>query len=117
MTRVLILDDEPIIGLDVCDHLVQVGIKPVGPATTVTKALELIQAVGCDAAILDVRLAGETSEAVALELRRLGIPFLTLSGYAEELPRAFGAAPRLVKPVRMPLLIAKVRELLAAANA
>lgn len=113
MSRVLIVEDEPIIGLDVSDHLVQAGLQTVGPATTVSKALEMMADAGCDAAILDVRLGGETSEPVAHELRRRGIPFLTLSGYGENLPDAFGEAPRLIKPVRMPQLIQSVRDLLA----
>jgi two-component SAPR family response regulator len=57
--------------------------------------------VGVDAAVLDVNLAGRSSEPVAeeLEARRLGFVFITGYGDGGILGSRFSAIPRLVKPI------------------
>ncbi|MGA7323745.1 MAG: hypothetical protein WBX25_04505, partial [Rhodomicrobium sp.] len=66
---------------------------------------------GCDAAVLDINLGRETSEAIAAELTASETPFVTLSGYSEEEHHsAFAAAPALTKPVRPEPLIAELRK-------
>ncbi|MGA7326324.1 MAG: hypothetical protein WBX25_18035, partial [Rhodomicrobium sp.] len=66
---------------------------------------------GCDAAVLDINLGRETSEAIAAELTASETPFVTLSGYSEEKHHsAFAAAPALTKPVRPEPLVAELRK-------
>ena len=86
----------------------------VGPASSVAKALRLIDDTGCDAAVLDVNLGKETSEAVALALRENRTPFVVLSGYSsDELSAGFLGAPFLSKPVRSQDLFTVLRAALA----
>ena len=109
-SRVLIVEDEFFIALDMGQQLANAGFDVVGPAPSAAKALNLLAAQGCDAAILDVNLGGETSESVALKLREDRKPFVVLSGYSTDarLPW-FGAAPVLSKPLRMESLVAALR--------
>src|SRR6516165_7200455 len=97
--RVLIVEDEFFIALDIGQQLADEGFEVVGPAPSVSKALGLVAEPGCDVAILDVNLGGETSEAVAHKLQESHKPFVVLSGYSTEdkLPW-FGSAPVLPKP-------------------
>ena len=107
MKRVLILEDDAIMAFDLADQLSMAGFQVVGPAITADEALKLLATEGCDVATLDVNLGGgRTSEPVAIELRRLAIPFVVVSGYASEQHSAvFREAPLVVKPVRFDRLL------------
>lgn len=98
------------IGLDIGQQLTDAGFEVVGLATSVAKALTLIAKTGCDAAVLDVNLGGETCEPVAEKLRASGTPFVVLTGYStDNLLSSFGDTTILRKPPRMDDLIAVLR--------
>lgn len=82
--RVLVLEDEFLIALDLVDLLEDLGAEVVGPAHRNEKALELLADSHVDAAVLDVNVNGERSDVVAQELRRLSIPFIFATGYGDE---------------------------------
>jgi DNA-binding response OmpR family regulator len=106
-TRVLVVEDDALLAIDIARQLTDAGLKVVGPATTVSKALHLVGEVGCDVAVLDVSLGKETAEPVAHELRARGMPFVVLSGYSsEQHPPGFHGAPVLSKPTRPGALVA-----------
>lgn len=108
-TRVLVVEDDGLLALDIADQLTNAGFEVVGPATSVAKALELLK-TGCDVAVLDVNLGKETAEPVAHKLRALGTPFAVLSGYSKEQhPPGFQGAPVLSKPTRADDLVAVLR--------
>jgi DNA-binding response OmpR family regulator len=108
--RVLVVEDEFFIAFDISQQLADKGFEVVGPAPSVSKALKLVAEPGCDVAILDVNLGGETSEAVAHKLQESRKPFVVLSGYsAEDKLPWFGSAPVLPKPLRMEDLVAALR--------
>jgi DNA-binding response OmpR family regulator len=109
--RVLIVEDDALLALDIAHQMSDAGFEVVGPATSVAKALRLVAEVGCDAAILDVNLGRETGAPVALELKARGTPFVVLSGYSrEQHPDAFQGAPFLSKPARPDVLVAALRK-------
>ena len=111
--RVLIVEDEPIVALEIAQILQEGGFSAVGPARSVAQALELLRAQGCDAAVLDINLGEETSELVAMELIQIDTPFVTVSGYsAAQRPPVFNGAPALAKPVRPDMLVHEVRRCL-----
>jgi CheY-like chemotaxis protein len=100
-TRVLVVEDDALLALDIARQLADAGLEVVGPATSVAKALGLVGRIGCDVAVLDVNLGKETAEPVARELRARGTPFVVLSGYSsEQHPPGFRGAPVLSKPAR-----------------
>jgi CheY-like chemotaxis protein len=117
--RVLIVEDDALLALDLKGHLERAGFAVIGPATSASKALALLAEQGCDAAILDIHLGrGATSETVAQELRSAGIPFVTVTAYSHEhRPEAFSGFPVLSKPVRAPDVIAQLCRYLETARA
>jgi DNA-binding response OmpR family regulator len=105
--RVLVVEDEALLGLDIAQQLTNAGLEVVGPAISVAKALRLMAEKGCDVAVLDVNLGDETAEPVALELQARRTPFVVLSGYSsEQHPLGFRGAPALSKPARPEELVA-----------
>jgi len=116
--RVLVVEDEALIAMDIADTLSEAGFKVIGPAGTVAQALRLIAEVGCDAAVLDINLGAETSEPIAQELTRTATPFIALSGYApEQQPAIMRNAPLLGKLLMTATLLAAMEDLLARAQA
>jgi CheY-like chemotaxis protein len=96
---VLIVEDDPLISLDVEDVLRGLGATSVRTARTVATALDMIAARAPDFALLDVGLFREKSFAVAERLVSLKIPFAFVTGYAEDkVPAAFADRPMLSKP-------------------
>lgn len=113
--RVLVVEDEPLLALDIAHHLEDAGFEVVGPASSVARALRLIDEVGCDAAVLDINLGPETAELVAEVLLQRGTPFVSLSGYSsEQRPAIFQTAHFLTKPARPEDLIALLNQLIMA---
>jgi DNA-binding response OmpR family regulator len=99
--RVLVVEDDALLGLDIAQQLTDTGLEVVGPATSVVKAISLLDERGCDVAVLDVNLGREMAEPVALALRARRIPFVVLSGYSgQQHPPGFQGAPVLSKPAR-----------------
>lgn len=109
--RILLVEDEPLIAMMAEDMLSDLGAEVVGPAHSLGAALELAEREGFDAAVLDINLQGETSDAVAEVLRRRGLPFLFATGYG---PRRVGEteAPVLDKPYTERKLAQTLRALL-----
>jgi PAS domain S-box-containing protein len=113
LPRILIVEDEMLVAFEIARILSDAGFDIVGPARCVASALDLMERSGCDAAVLDIRLGNETSEPLALELRRRGTPFVALSGYSrEQQPRGFETAPALSKPLQPDLLVVTIRNCL-----
>jgi len=97
--RILVVEDEPLIAMDIGASLADAGCEVVGPAASVESAKELIAAGGFDAAVLDANLGGHPADEVAAALTRLNIPFIFLTGYGREgLPEAFRQGPVISKP-------------------
>jgi PAS domain S-box-containing protein len=115
--RVLVVDDEALISLEIASLLEGAGLSVVGPVTSVKEALALIDKEGCDAAVLDINLGPETSESVARKLREDNIPFVTVSGFSrEQQPNIFQTAPFLPKPLRGDRLVAAVKQCLSESS-
>jgi DNA-binding response OmpR family regulator len=116
--RVMVVEDEAILAIDIAEQLTEAGFDVVGPATSVAKALKLVVEVGCDIAVLDVNLRNETAEPIAHALRSRGTPFLFLSAVAREhLPVGFGGEVLLPKPTRTAVLVAALRKSIEESDA
>lgn len=113
-TRVLVVEDEPLVAMDVTVTLSDAGCEVIGPAATLDKAKELIDAGHFEVALLDANLAGEPVTDLADELSRRNIPFAFLTGYGREgMPQEFRTAPLIDKPFSPKQLIAVIGELVA----
>lgn len=97
--RLLVVEDEPLVALELVTILADAGAEVTGPAGSVEQALEMISSGAFDGALLDANLHGKSVDAVAAALTRARVPFAFVSGYGpESLPPAFAGATHLLKP-------------------
>jgi DNA-binding response OmpR family regulator len=110
--KIIIIEDEPIIALDLEDLIREAGFEIAGVATRLDKALTMIEHTNFDAAILDANLHGLSSQAArALTLKRL--PFIVLSGCSLKQKKAsFPDAHFIQKPCKPDQLISALNLIL-----
>jgi two-component sensor histidine kinase len=113
--RILLVEDEAIVAVDVADLLRHAGCKVIGPAMSLRAAMAFADETPFDAAVLDVNLAGEVVFPLAGILRARGIPFVFLSGYSRSYiwPSEFASVPRFDKPLNAAELLTGLTNLLA----
>jgi PAS domain S-box-containing protein len=116
--RILVVEDEPILALDIAGSLAGAGIEVLGPAATVAEALALIEGAALDGALLDANLDGQRVDEIAAALTRQSIPFAFVTGYGQEsLPCAFRGAAIVAKPFSAEHLIQAARAFASPAAA
>ena len=97
--RVLVVEDDSLVAMLIEDIVADLGHEVAGSATRLDQALALARTAACDAAILDVNLAGQLSFPVADVLKARGIPFIFATGYdTDGLDEAYRDAVTLKKP-------------------
>ena len=98
--RVLLVEDEALVGLMLRDLLEEAGWNVSGTISSLPEALQLARDSKFDAAVLDVNLGGVLVYPLAELLQSQGVPFVFLTGYAQEqLAPRFLDAPVLQKPI------------------
>lgn len=109
--RILVVDDELLISLDIEATLEEHG-HDVSIAATSAEAEAVLEAHRMDLVILDHHLKGGTSDAVAERLKQMGVPFVVCSGSTEldELGGVFAGARFLPKPYTTEALLAVVAD-------
>jgi DNA-binding response OmpR family regulator len=110
--RVLIAEDNFLIGEFMRQVLIDLGYAVVGPFTTLEETLQNIETTDIDGAVLDVQLGADNilPAAQLLELRR--IPFIVTTGHEvlADQPSVLANAMLLVKPFEVKQLAAMVTE-------
>lgn len=97
--RVLLVEDEPLIGLDTQGILQSFGVTHVTWVRGAAGALSKIETESFNAAILDLQLGGESSLPLAQRLEQLGVPYGFLTGYSDtSIPPEFRGRPVVSKP-------------------
>lgn len=99
--RVLVVEDEALVGMLVQDELEKHGCHVIGPVPDVEDALRMAKdpTVVIDAAVLDVNVAGTPIFPVAEALDAADVPMVFSSGYGEgSLPEPWSDRPILAKP-------------------
>lgn len=94
---VLLVEDEPVVAMDVEDLLMELGCNVVGPCHRLSAALKAARDKPFDVAVLDVNLNGEESYPVAQALVERSIPFIFATGFGHR-GNPFPHAPTLAKP-------------------
>jgi DNA-binding response OmpR family regulator len=113
--RILILEDDPLLALDLEDFFTELGAKVIGPVSSVEQALQAVSS-GIDGAVLDLNLRGVYSYPVIEILAKAGTPLVVCSGYAE-LPDTRTELTEIVllpKPCDLRVLQARLAEQIAA---
>lgn len=97
--RVLIVEDDVMLAIDLAEQLSDLGYVVIGPCMSSDHALHVLDEKGCDVAVLDISLGAETSEPVALELGKADVPFVVASGYSiDQWPPVFKGKAAVNKP-------------------
>lgn len=97
--NILVLEEQPAIARLFGEMLEEMNCRVIGPADRIPEALALLVQNDVDAAILDVKIEGQSSAPVAEELIRRGIPWaFASSNEADEVARRYPAAPMITKP-------------------
>lgn len=111
--RVLVVEDETVVAMDIASILRRAGHAVIGPVGRLDEAARRAAAtgIGADVALLDVNLAGELVFPVADVLAGRGTPFLFLTGYdPDAVPERFRDRLLVRKPfTARPLLAALER--------
>ena len=111
--RVLIVEDEGVVGMLLEDMLTDLGYEVAGVAARLGEGLQKAETEEYDCAILDVNLDGRPSFPIAEALTKRGTPFLFVTGYgAKGLDPDFADHPVLAKPFLQTELEAALRTLL-----
>ncbi len=112
--RVLVIEDEMLVAMDIESALSDAGMIVAGIAGRIDKARQLIVERQYDAVLLDGNLAGAPVDELAAMLSVKGVPFAFATGYGREgVPEAFRDRPVLAKPFGPEQLLAMMRHLLA----
>lgn len=82
--RIIIVEDEPLIALDIEQAVLEAGCLVAGMAHSLADARALIDTAEIHGAILDTNLGGESVEPLLDRLKSDNIPFLIVSGYSPE---------------------------------
>lgn len=116
--RALIIEDEPLVALDIAALLETDGFEIAGIAASIEEALNMITHADFDVALLDGNLRGQAVDAVASALQEKKISFVFVSGYGREnLPARFSGIPVVAKPFSDQQLIEATKSAIAAAIA
>ena len=95
----LVVEDEPLVALDIVAGLKDGGAQVAGPVGTIKDALHVIDTKSFDAALLDGNVHGQPVDEIAAALTRRRVPFVFVTGYGPQgLPRAFATVAILSKP-------------------
>jgi two-component sensor histidine kinase len=108
--KLLLVEDEALIGTLIHDFLLDWGFEPSEPYRTLGDALAAAKEESFDGAILDMNLNGEAVYPLADLLASRSIPFVFLTGYGQQsVDRRFAEYPVLQKPVEPEMLKALLR--------
>ena len=114
--RVLVVEDEPLIGMDIGDAVESLGHEVVGPIAELDEALDLAANAALGCAIIDINIRGGHSYPVADMLLKRGLPVLFMSGYdTQTLPERLREEAYLPKPFTGERLDKEIRNLCARA--
>jgi CheY-like chemotaxis protein len=113
--RILVVEDQALIAMEVQDCLRRAGAEVVGPVGRLDRAVAEAKKQPLDAALLDVDLNGVRCWPIAEILTARAIPFALTTGFASEIvtPERFADAPVLTKPYRDEDVLAVLRTMLA----
>jgi DNA-binding response OmpR family regulator len=98
--RLLIVEDEYLLAIDLCRTLEEWGAEVLGPVGSLSDAMTLIQSeTRIDCAVLDINLGGERSYPLADVLLGRGVEIIFTTGYdISAIPEKYAGIRRYEKP-------------------
>ena len=117
LSRMLVVEDEALILLDIETTVRDAGVADVVAATSVEEAMAAIDAGSFDAAVLDLHLGRSGwSYDVAHRLKQKGVPFIFSSGTVD-VADGFHDVPLVMKPFSSAQLVAALLQVTADRHA
>ena len=112
--RILVVEDDFLISMELDTILAGAGAEVVGPCRTVAQARILIEGNSISAAILDFQLGQDTTMPVARQLTRHGIPFVFFTGQVNtrQIHAECPGAKVISKPLQRRTILAAIADML-----
>jgi DNA-binding response OmpR family regulator len=111
--RVLVIEDDPLMAMDLEDTLAGAGATVVGLCQTLGQAMDRASVDDFAVAVLDFSLGPDTALPVARRLVRRGVPFVLYTGKSKRDPSLVEwACPIVEKPASAHELVSAVRTVL-----
>jgi DNA-binding response OmpR family regulator len=107
---ILVVEDEPMIALDIADAFEQVGAKAV-TSFSLSEALGLVETNLWSAAVVDHLLQDGESSPLCKRLAERDIPFVVYTGFAD-LGGACAEGEQVIKPADTGSLVQKIASLI-----
>jgi DNA-binding response OmpR family regulator len=112
--RVLVVEDDPLMAMDLEDSLAQAGAAVVGLCRSVEDAMARAAVDDFAVAVLDFSLGQDTASPVARRLACRGVPFVLYTGKSRRDPSlAEWACPIVEKPASPRTLVSALRTALS----
>jgi DNA-binding NtrC family response regulator len=105
---ILIVEDDPLIALNLATAIEDLDGRPIWPVVTVEAALKILETETIEAAILDANLLDRDITPVAIALTEKAVPFVIHSGTGipEELAAKYPHLPLVMKPAAITAVLA-----------
>jgi DNA-binding response OmpR family regulator len=99
-SKILVVEDNYLLALVVCDFVTECGMEPIGPASGLDTGLVYARETPIDGAVLDINLDGRCSFPICEVLKERGIPFAFLTGISNlsMVPPEYRHVPLIAKP-------------------
>ena len=108
---ILVVEDEPLIALDMLSALRTAGANAIG-AATLNDALQIAGRTDLAAAVLDFNVHGADVSGICTKLEQSRIPFMFYSGYGAQVFRRWPHALVIGKPASMEAMVTALASLL-----
>jgi len=114
--RVLVVEDDPLLLMDLESTLIEAGAVVAGLCQTVAEALARLEVNDFAVAVLDFRLGSETISPVARRLVKRGVPFVLYTGQtrADENLIEWDKCAIVEKPAPPRVLVSAVKQALSS---
>ncbi len=99
--RILLVEDDVLIGMMLVDMFDALGLPEPAQATTNEEALAIVAAGSIDAALIDINLGDEKGWPIADALAARNIPFAFTSGGGDVIPHEHAHRKLVAKPFRL----------------
>lgn len=115
--RVLVVEDEALVAMVICDDLLELKYRVVGPYFSLQDAMRAVDSEQFDLAIVDVQLDQEMSYPLLDKLLVSRVPTIVATAYSDvDIPESFKHLPLLNKPFGLAALAATLAAVKADTN-
>ena len=116
MARILVVEDENLLAMQITWMLEDAGHSVIGPEKSVDATIKVLARQKVELALLDVKLGAETVFPISKLLDGLHIPYIFLTGESGAIPDEYRHRPAIIKPYEAKTVVWQIKQLLADAQ-